>query len=63
MAEKVSTSPPGTLPQPVRRSTKHKRPEYGLLLVKRAAERRVMRALKAIQAKTSPVNVRQRSPL
>ena len=43
----TSHSPKGTKPQPVRRSTKHKRVTYGRELMEKAAERRARRALAA----------------
>lgn len=36
---KNKLTPPGTAPRPVRRSTKHKRPEYGLYLMDRHRKR------------------------
>lgn len=37
---------PGTPPQPMRRNTKHKRPEYGAELMAKAAARRARRTAK-----------------
>lgn len=43
MADKASTTPKGTAPQPTRRRTKRKRPAYGLHLQNKAKERRMRR--------------------